>query len=98
MTRRYIKQGPQSATFYKPHEWRLKLLQMALQNEIRSTTERRSHPKCACREPAGRESLGADWTDIRIGIDFHQLSKNRVASRRSLGTQPSRFQCYGTMR
>ncbi len=27
-------------TCYKPHEWRKKLLQMALQIEIRSTTER----------------------------------------------------------
>jgi hypothetical protein len=28
-------------TWYKPHEWRIKLLQMALQIEIRSATERR---------------------------------------------------------
>ena len=36
----YKKQGLNLLTCYKPHEWRLKLLQMALQIEICSTTER----------------------------------------------------------
>ncbi len=39
ITLRKAQEGPQSATCYKPRKWRLKLLQMALQIEIRSATD-----------------------------------------------------------
>ena len=91
------KQGPQSATCYKPHEWRKKLLQMALQIEIRSTTERQGMED---RDIAlsGHRDIGTAWLSF-AGIVYqfsrhsrphrrYRLSKTCACRLESLRTQP----------